>query len=66
MKKPKISIKLLAHNEKKLMKSLGFRQAFQLCLLKFKLRTNKALSFKIFWWIYSSKTRSTNKKLNFV
>ena len=48
MKKPKISIKLSALNEKKLMKSLGFRQAFQLSLLKFKLRTNKALSFKIF------------------
>ena len=48
MKKPKISIKLSAHNEKKLIESLGFRQAFQLCLLKFKLTTNKALSFKIF------------------
>ena len=34
MKKPKILIKLLAHEEKKLMKSSGFRQAFQLCLLK--------------------------------
>ena len=48
MKKPKISIKLSAYNEKKLMESLDFRQAFQLCLLKFKRRTNKALSFKIF------------------
>ena len=34
--------------KKKLMKSSGLRQAFQLCLLKFKLRTNKALSLKYF------------------
>ena len=48
MKKPKISIKLSAHKEKKLMKSSGFRQAFRLYLLKFKLRTNKALGFEMF------------------